>query len=444
MIMKRQEYVFHIGLCWSIFAGLGLILMTFAPIGAAQQSQPALQITSPADGTTVSPGQTVIVSVKSPAGVSFAQVAVIGGGPLASDSVATSLPSQFSVVLPTSLAPRKYQLTAVGATPSGQLFSSAPISIDVERSDLPTAITPDQTQLTFQCQGQQTQLRIVGSFSGGSILDVTESSNMSYISANAGVAVVDSNGIVTGIGTGSTSVTVAYRQGTSSLLATVSISVPPPVLSPSPSSLSFGNQAVGTGSSSQPLSVTNVSKNQGLKISGVGTTGDFSETDNCVSPTPLAVGASCMINVTFAPTAAGSRTGAINIANSQAIIPLAVPLTGTGVCHYVSITPSPSSVAVGGTVTITGSVLSCTNSTQTIVVQFILTGPLQSGSCSSTNSVMYTTPPFTLPANTKKMMSFPFTVPKNACPGSYTITATTSVSGIAVDTSSATLTVRAY
>jgi hypothetical protein len=57
---------------------------------------------------------------------------------------------------------------------------------------------------------------------------------------------------------------------------------------------------------------------------------------------------------------------------------------------------------------------------------------------------MFTTPPFLLPAGTNKTVSFPFTVRKNTCPGTYTIAATTFVNGIAVDTSTAALTITAH
>ncbi len=327
----------------AVITGLSLSL-TFATLIQGQQGQPELQITSPASGTVVNPGQAITVSVTSPAGISFAQVAVIGEDPVPSADIVNSVPAQFFIAIPNSLGPRKYHITAIGKSSSGQLFASQTISIDVERPDTPTGIATDRPQVAFQSQGQQTRLRVLATFADGTVLDVTESSNVTYASANGDVATVDSNGIVTGIGTGSTYVSATYRQGTSSLLATVSISVPPPVLSPSPNSLSFGNQAVGTNSPSQSLSVTNVSKNQGLKISGIGATGDFSETDNCVSPTPLAVGGICTINVTFSPTVAGSRTGAINVSNSQTIIPLAVPLTATGITSSASLVMGPQAM----------------------------------------------------------------------------------------------------
>jgi hypothetical protein len=98
-----------------------------------------------------------------------------------------------------------------------------------------------------------------------------------------------------------------------------------------PATLSFPNQPAGT--TSAPLNVT-LTNNQStaLSITSIAISGanasDFAETGNCVGSVPA--GASCSINVTFAPAAAGSRSGSLNIANNLAASPLPVPLTGTG------------------------------------------------------------------------------------------------------------------
>jgi probable HAF family extracellular repeat protein len=105
----------------------------------------------------------------------------------------------------------------------------------------------------------------------------------------------------------------------------------------------------------------------------------------------------------------------------------------------------PSTVPVGGTITVTGKVISCATTTQTVVVKFTLSGPSQPNSCSSTKSVMFTTPPFPLPPKTSQAVSFPFKVPSSGvCPGTYSITAATLVNGVAVDTSTAPLTITAH
>jgi hypothetical protein len=51
-------------------------------IGALSQTQPTLQITSPADGTVVYPGQTVTVTVSPSAGATFTAVAILAPHPL--------------------------------------------------------------------------------------------------------------------------------------------------------------------------------------------------------------------------------------------------------------------------------------------------------------------------------------------------------------------------
>jgi hypothetical protein len=121
-----------------------------------------------------------------------------------------------------------------------------------------------------------------------------------------------------------------------------------------------------------------------------------------------------------------------------------VPGTLTVGCHYVSITFSPSSVALGSLITINGKLMSCASTTQVVVVQFVLTGPLQPGTCGKADAVMFKTPPFALPPKTLQTVSFPYRIPKASCPGGFTISATTFVNGKAVDTSSASLTVTAH
>jgi len=106
------------------------------------------------------------------------------------------------------------------------------------------------------------------------------------------------------------------------------ITPPPPKVSLSPSSLTFGNQVVGTSSQPQAVTLTNTGGST-LNVASVTPSGDFSETDNCVGTIPA--GASCAINVTFTPTALGTLTGSITITDDAGDSPQSVPLTGTGI-----------------------------------------------------------------------------------------------------------------
>ncbi|MEY9910809.1 riboflavin synthase alpha subunit [Catenulispora sp. MAP12-49] len=106
-----------------------------------------------------------------------------------------------------------------------------------------------------------------------------------------------------------------------------------PSIATSPSSLSFGNQAVGTASGAQSVSVSNTG-NGAASISSITTSGDFAlaspstQTNTCGST--LAAGAFCTVSVTFTPTASGTRTGSLSIASNAPGSPATVALTGTG------------------------------------------------------------------------------------------------------------------
>src|SRR5205823_4069335 len=92
-----------------------------------------------------------------------------------------------------------------------------------------------------------------------------------------------------------------------------------PGLSPSPVP-DFGNQSVSTTSAAQVVTLSNPS-GTALTITSIGFTGanpgDFGQTNNCpVSPSTLAANGTCTINVTFTPTATGSRSATLNVTDN--------------------------------------------------------------------------------------------------------------------------------
>lgn len=95
-----------------------------------------------------------------------------------------------------------------------------------------------------------------------------------------------------------------------------------------PSSLTFGEQAVGTVSAPQSVDVSN----QGsvpVTISGITASGDFQILPNfCPNPYPVFI--SCALQIAFAPTAAGLRSGTLTINASDSPNPHLVALSGTG------------------------------------------------------------------------------------------------------------------
>jgi hypothetical protein len=110
-----------------------------------------------------------------------------------------------------------------------------------------------------------------------------------------------------------------------------------PVVTLTPADLNFYTQVVRTTSPAQPATLTNTG-NGALSIISIATAGDFAQTNNCGST--VNAGASCTINVTFTPTATGTRSGTIRITDNASGSPQRLLLTGTGVAGpVVSLTP---------------------------------------------------------------------------------------------------------
>jgi hypothetical protein len=107
-----------------------------------------------------------------------------------------------------------------------------------------------------------------------------------------------------------------------------------------PGTLTFGNQYLGSPSSSQtvtlsstgsiPLTVTSIS------LTGA-QAGDFSQTNNCGSS--VNNGFSCQVTVSFAPTATGGRSATLSIADSASNTPQGVALSGTGANRGIGLSP---------------------------------------------------------------------------------------------------------
>ncbi|MBZ5676611.1 MAG: fibronectin type III domain-containing protein [Acidobacteriia bacterium] len=123
-----------------------------------------------------------------------------------------------------------------------------------------------------------------------------------------------------------------------------------PIVNLSTSSLSFGNQGVGTSSGAQPVTLTNVG-GANLAINSIGLSGgntaDFSQTNNC--PATLAATNFCTINVTFAPTTTGSRNSSVVINDNASGSPHTITLSGTGTGAGVTVTPRVTVLTFTGT-----------------------------------------------------------------------------------------------
>jgi len=312
---------------WHIVFSALLAALAVAHVSEAGQPPALLAISSPSDGANVRPGQTLSVTVTSPANARFEGVAVVGEGPIGiSTTLATGVPGQFTLDVPADIACRRYIVTADGTTAAGQDVSTS-VTIDVERSDMPTSIRAAHPSIGFEAPGASVPIRILGSFTDGKVLDVTRSTNVVYESSDPTVATVSSSGEVTALAAGDAVITVTYGPQAQNIIVTIPVNVPAPIFSIDPAQLNFGEQIVGTSTSLQ-VTLTNTTEGD-LEIASITATGDYSVTDTCVSSPLLAVSATCTITVKFAPTATGARAGAIRIENGVTILPVAFGVTGT-------------------------------------------------------------------------------------------------------------------
>jgi hypothetical protein len=125
------------------------------------------------------------------------------------------------------------------------------------------------------------------------------------------------------------------------------------LLTVSPSTLSFASQPIGSASASQTITMKNVGS-AAMPISSVVALGSFTETNNC--PVSLAEGASCTVNVSFAPLTSGAASGAISLNGSTSTIPVSI----AGMGSDFSLTPlaATSSQNPGSSATYTLNVAS--------------------------------------------------------------------------------------
>jgi hypothetical protein len=121
---------------------------------------------------------------------------------------------------------------------------------------------------------------------------------------------------------------------TNEVSKTVSVLLNLPVISVYPNAVNFGTEKVGNTSNPQVVTIGNPSGTpitlHTLKMNGPDK-GDFAQTNNCpLSPTTLAPGDTCTVNVTFTPQAKGKRRAQITVEDSVAGSPQAIRLNGEG------------------------------------------------------------------------------------------------------------------
>jgi hypothetical protein len=132
------------------------------------------------------------------------------------------------------------------------------------------------------------------------------------------------------------------KAGNAGTLKTVSFTIKPAV-SVSPATLAFGNQVLGTTSTGESVTITNITGSS-VSLSAAKASGDYSVSSGTCGAT-LAAGAHCSITVTFKPSIVGSVSGELTVAYSGGVgSPDRIGLSGTGL---IPLAASPTSLAFG-------------------------------------------------------------------------------------------------
>jgi len=162
--------------------------------------------------------------------------------------------------------------------------------------------------------------------------------------------------------------------------------VPAPIVTLTPTTLTFASTLVGSSATPQVVTLKNTGA-ASLTVTGVSITGtnatSFSQTNNC---TTVAVSGTCSITVNFGPAAGGTLTAAVSIADNATGSPQTLALTGTGAVPTPVIGLSPSSLTFASTT------VGSSAATQSITVSNTGTAPLvvTSVSVTGTNASSFT------------------------------------------------------
>jgi hypothetical protein len=115
-----------------------------------------------------------------------------------------------------------------------------------------------------------------------------------------------------------------------------------PIVKPTPLSLAFNPQIVGTTSAPKAVTLKNTSS-AALNINSIAATGNFAVSSNTCGGS-IGAGASCSVNLTFTPSISGALTASLAISDAAPDSPQTVSLSGTG---SLPLTLTPATLAFG-------------------------------------------------------------------------------------------------
>jgi hypothetical protein len=369
------------------------------------------------------------VLAASPASLSFGQQAVgspsapqavtitnTGAGPATVAGI-TSSDASFTVsgvALPVSIGPSQSIQVNVTFTPTSGTSFSATLTITSTASNSPQTValsgqgialsavlSSNPTSLAFGQQG-------VGITSSPMTLTLLNSGNqpavINSVASSNGAFLASGLTLPASIGVGQTATlnvtfTPALAISYSATLTITSTATNSPLIvtltgtgigaqfTVTPTTLSFGNQAVNTTSTAQGVTVSNTGTVP-LLISAVGVTpspGEFSFTGP-VAPVTVNSGSNVVFSVTFRPSAATTFSGFLNLTTNGSSTTTSIPLSGTGVSApppTVSVGISPATLDFGT------QLINQTSAAKTVVLT-------NTGTANLTINAVQTTSPYSI------------------------------------------------
>ena len=298
---------------------------------------PGFSVSGFSGAATLAPGQSLSLAVK------FAPTATGSvSGSLNVVSTATNSPTTIPLSGTGTASTQTYQLSF---STTGIAFGNQPV---FSSSSLPFTLTNTGTgsvsisQVTITGSGFG-----VSGFSGAATLAAGQS-----LSLTASFA-------PTATGSVSGSVSVVSTATNSPATIPVSGTGVKPLISVIPSSVAFGNVAVGL-TNTQTITVQNPGSGT-LNVTQASLSPTGFSLSGLTLPLSVAPGGSASFNVGFAPTSAGSLSGSLTLTNNATNPGLSIPLSGSGVASALQLSANPTSLSFG-------SLTTGTNASQTVTL----------------------------------------------------------------------------
>ncbi|HTU47120.1 MAG TPA: Ig-like domain-containing protein, partial [Bryobacteraceae bacterium] len=117
-----------------------------------------------------------------------------------------------SLKIPNNISPGKHTLTVMAQknVPGARPVFTMPVTIDIERFDrlLSLSITPETINMQV---GDQSALTVDGVYADGSMINLSNSTQTSFVSESPNIATVTHDGLVTAIAAGSTRIRIRTK-----------------------------------------------------------------------------------------------------------------------------------------------------------------------------------------------------------------------------------------